>query len=492
MVRRFCPFTFAAIAALSALYAQIPAAGSKDAAEKQKLLDAAAGGVSLPANMTVTGNAEVQAVLLPPKICKKLFGKEVSESYAAIELIVSNNSQDATLILHSVFLDYSKWLLSGSPVALNLWFPSKKNTGPAQANPGDTGAATQGKSDDTVAAQGKASDAAQSKPGASETSDRDRDTQAGTLDSQVATAEYRIVRGQALAQQPWTTRNFSMRVLDLLGAVATGSEFAFKEQGIVKGIGVFTGQAVPGIKTLFPDGTIDELNRISDLGFRTDMTIPKASSDILVGFFPIDRFLTPGLKKLFLRSPAIFFVPGEGLADPVTAKELNAIIKRLLAPEATDSKKNNMDPNNLNVSALFGTPMLLGLSLNNIQVKISGAMTVDPDTIPARVDSMTCTPADGANWKSGATITCVIQGTLLSGGQAVIDENVAPSLKSDANSSTSTQLHFTMVLSSDQQPCATLHVHVTKVKNNTTLDSNKYAYTVPASGGGACPAPASK
>ncbi len=452
MIRKSLILTLTAVAVLSTTsYAQISTVAKADETAQQKLAAAAKGGITIPVDMTVSGNAEVQAVLLTPKSCESLFGKNIAQSYAAVMITVSNKSQDYALVLNSAFLDYTDWLMSGSPEAIRKWYPdSMKGL-----------ADTMGRTPSTTPYQVE------------------------NKQNQIASAEYRIVRGQALATQPWTARNVSMRALDLLAALATGSEFAFREQGIIKGIGVFSGQFVPGVKILFPDNTVQELNNISDVGFRANMTIPKASSNILVGFFPIDRFLTPGFKKLFLKSPAVFFVPSEALADPQASREITPILKELFPPGYLDNfKLGNMGgPNGQAIAK-----MLFGLSLNNVRVVISGIMTVDPDTIPARLDSVTCDQTDGSNWKSGAAVNCVIQGSLLANGQAVIDEKIAPELMTDATASTPAQLHFSMTLSKDQVPCGTLHVHVTKNKNNSTLDSNTYLFTIPGAGGAACPA----
>jgi hypothetical protein len=92
---------------------------------------------------------------------------------------VSNKNQDAAFIVHSIFLDYTDWLLGKDP-----------------------------KDPKAV------------------------DYQASTLDNQVASVEYRIARGEAQDAQQWSGRNWTMRSLTLLGVIATGSEFAFKEPGM--------------------------------------------------------------------------------------------------------------------------------------------------------------------------------------------------------------------------------------------------------------------
>src|SRR3984893_15048261 len=86
--------------------------------DTQKLQDAKAKGFSMPVDVTVNGNVSVEAVLLPARVSKALFGNEIATQYAVIELTVSNRNSDAALIIHSISIDYSEWLLSGTTKAL--------------------------------------------------------------------------------------------------------------------------------------------------------------------------------------------------------------------------------------------------------------------------------------------------------------------------------------------------------------------------------------
>lgn len=206
------------------------------AVDTQKLQDAKAQGFSMPADTPMAGNITVEAVLLPAPVSRALFGKAIARQYAVIELTISNKSHDAALIVNSVFIDYSEWLMSGSAKAL----------------------------------------AAAGLPGT---------FQSAAAANEVASVEYRIVRGEALDAQAWTARNWAMRLLQFFGVVATGSDFAFAEVGILKSIGAYTGQVVPAAQVLWPDGTIGQLDRISDFGFQTNKVIAKEASDIVVAFF---------------------------------------------------------------------------------------------------------------------------------------------------------------------------------------------------------------
>jgi hypothetical protein len=400
---------------------------AQSAVDAQKLRDAQSQGFAMATHLDLDGNATIEAVLLPASISKALFGKAIANQYAVIELTISNKSHDAAIIVHSIFIDYSDWLLSGTSHAM-------------------AAAGLSGKSYES------------------------------TIPNQVASVEYRIARGEALDAQSWTRRNWTIRALQFLGVVATGSEFAFKEVGIVKGIGAFSGQLVPAAQSLWPDGTVAQLDRISDFGFRANKVIPKEASDIVVAFFPLDRFITPELKKLFLASPAVFFVPAEALVDRSARGKIIRVLQNLIGPDQV--RPDESVESLLSNSKIKG--LLDGLSLSKIRVRIGGTLSMDVDTVPARVDSVVfdnpSLPWDGKN-----PITGIVQGVLLSNGQPAIVESkqYGIQVKAVADRSTSEQLRFTLILSQEVPAGTGLHFHVSKAINNRSVDSAPVPITVP-------------
>lgn len=358
---------------------------AQSAIDIQKLADAKSKGFPMSAGLN--SNIAVDAVLLPPPIARSLFGKSIGNQYAVIELTISNRSSTAAFIIHSVFMDYSDWLLGGASLS--------------------------------------------------------------TVASQVASVEYRIARGEALDAQSSAARNWCMRTLQFLGVVATGSEFAFREPGVLKAVGTFTGQVIPSAQTLWPDRTAGQLDRISDFGFRSNKVIPKESSDIVVAFFPLDRFITPQLKKLFLRSPAVFFVPGAALTGG-----------RIVSPEIAR--------------------VLDSISLNKIHIQIGGVWSVDMGSVPARVESVILDDPTAA-WEGQHAITGIIQGAFLSDRQPFIAEagQYGMSIAAVADASTSEQLRFTLNLSQSVAAGTILHFGVRDTKGARTAESNQIQVTVP-------------
>jgi hypothetical protein len=290
----------------------------------------------------------------------------------------------------------------------------------------------------------------------------------------VASIDSRLVRGELLDAQQWTARNWTMRSLTALGSIAVAFEFPFSTD-VTKGIGAFNGTVVPGAAALWPDGTVNQLNRISDFGFKTDKIIPKQGSDVLVAFFPIKRFLTTGFRKVFLSDPAAWFVPDELLADPKTEKIFESFVKPLtgglaeksaseLGISGATSFKETMlravlvDCSSDSVSEKEPATCILhdlinGVSLNNIRVVLEGVMTLDVAAVPATIYGVDFdSGSDASIWtKTGVKQTGSITGVYLTGGvPSVVDgsgkEIPDVTITPVADGSSDTELKFTMTV----------------------------------------------
>ena len=458
-----------------------------DAKSKKLLEQAAKNARELTSEITVNGSVHVQAVLIPRVDSERIFGKEIANNYAVIQLSVGNKSPAAALIIHGVFIDYHDWPLSGVPPSE---FLHRSNTNKYQAS---------------------------------------------SVPSQVASEEYRVVRGQLLDAQNHTFRNQFMRWLTLAGNLAGAFTFSLNEEGIIKGIAAATGVGIPGLATAWPDRTVEQINRVSDLGFRANKLVPKESSEIIVCFFPIDRFLTPGFRKLFLKSPALFFAPltmlvdkaiesdarslvgdlvrGTGMTfddlkaampcymnirhpqadrigydvclaqmglevfkDPATNKEsLRAIIAR---DARGNIKLNNVgkpqvDPGFYKFLAL---EFIGNVSLNRVTVTVDGTMAIDVKAVAAGIDEVVidkvaaCGDAgDECLWTNtdvaGGVRTGVIRGAYLKGGQVKLAEAeklTITDLTTIDEGSTDNELRFSFKLNAPVENQTKLHFTVEK------------------------------
>jgi hypothetical protein len=466
-------------------------------AKTRKLLDTAAkNGNGLRSEISVNGNVHVQAVLIPMVDVRRIFGRNIAENYAVVEVNVGNKSGNAALIIHGIFIDYRHWPVSG--------------TTPAEL-----------------------------------IADRSTDSyQASNFPTEVASEEYRVVRGQLLDAQTDTLRNRFLRYLTLAGNLAGAFTFSINEQGIIRGIAAANGVGIPGVATAFPDKTIEQLNRVSDFGFRSNKVIPKQASDIIVCFFPIDRFLTPGFRKIYLKRPALFFAPLLMLVDKSVEKDVNDIMGPLLTglgydvpqlrealpcyqvvgrgegptnpgylpcldyfglekdPTTSDGrlrvklKDNKTDGSAFKVFQRFlALEFLRNVTLNRVTITLDGVMAIDVNTVAARIDEITmdkiadCGDANGecfwTNLTAGGGVrTGVIRGAYMKNGDVKIAEAEAlhiTDVQKIDKGSTDDELHFSFKLNAAICDQKNLTFTVTKSaasEGAKELESNSWLYPV--------------
>jgi len=472
--------------------AQGPGSGSPPT--KKDVTQAVTQGYPLNANLTVRGNVTVQAVLIPAKIAKRVFGAEVANNYAVIALTITNKSSDAALIIQGAYIDYSDWALSGSVRPDRI--------------------CTKVSGEDTIGAY-----------------------RACTQPNEVASEEYRIVRGELLDAQNWTSRNTIVRLLTLFGSMASGYSFSIKETGFIKGISAFGGIVVPGFATFWPDETVSQLNRISDFGFQTNKVISKQGSDIIVCFFPIDRFLTESYRKLFVKNPSVFFSPLEAVVDQQVLEQILQLAPPGLLPEnragVTEMLKNDVPcylyrlereqkvqtpPDKAKPSSgAASTPpdtgqissnetqtweseavgrycankpsdrstvllhFISAMSLNRVRIVIDGVMSVETTTLPAKIESVKFD--DGTDWSDTTSPkTGTITGAYLTGGVPKVQNADTVGITDTAavaDGSDDQTLHFSLKLSKAVRDQTQLTFIVEKkAKDGSPVTSTPFEYKV--------------
>ena len=362
---------------------------------------------------SVKEHVSLQAVLLPNAITKELFGKHIAENYVTVFVNVGNRSRSAALVMQGLYIDYRNWALSGA---------SRKAA----------------------------------------TGDELENYSSSTSAGEVASVEYRVVRGQLQERQPKTGRNWVVRGLQFTGAIAAAYSFPGGEGAvnIIKGISAFNGIAVPGFERLWPDSLISKLNRISDFGYRTNQVVPRESSEVILAFFPIDRFLTPGLKKLFVATPAVFFNPGLAIADdsvpPALQKMIENISQKSMAelrnqvPEMLACQEDRVKNQSACENSRLLRRVVAATSLNSVKIVIDGSMVIDLAAVPAILESVAFeTGTDAATYWSapGLNKKVTIKGRFLSGGMLKIAQAESLGIGDavvDQKLSNDEQLVFTM------------------------------------------------
>lgn len=470
------------------------AQNAKDAQIKKLLQDAAKKGTPVVVkNLSVNDSVRAQAVLIPQRDARLIFGKEIANNYAVIQLVVGNKSDDASLIIHGIFIDYTHWPLSGS--------------GKTPLDP---------------------------------VPERDKPFQAQTNPNQVASEEYRIVRGQLLEAQNWTWRNVTLRALTLAGSLAGAGAFAFNATEN-KLISALNGNLPSGFATLFPDPTLEQLKRVDDFGYHTNKVVAQQDSEIIICFFPIDRFLLPGLRKLYLKTPSLFFAPLQILVDETMRRDVEAVLgpgfgtgvpyaelKEALpcyllttqySGKAKDTDGNDTAPDvkaylaeecqkKYGVTKLpdgkFAIDMekykplgalhyIAAASLNKVTVVVDGVMTVDTNRIAAKIDGIdfdnvgNCDEHSPCFWTDltldGGVRKGRIRGSYLTGGKVKIQEADTLSItkiETIGAGSSDQVMHFSFKLGSEIDSKAKLHFIVSKPASGTdAADDSKTTDSAP-------------
>lgn len=540
----FLGFVLASMSLLSAAAQKnLPKAEAAADAAQQKVKSAIQKGTPLThvSSTDVTSNISVEATLIPAGIARTVFGKEIANNYAVIALTVSNRSADQAFIVHSIFIDYSQWLLSGGSPFLegNTLCPQGKqnvagNVGQT-VNSTTTSPSPSGTADLSQKPSGETTDESGSAP-QPQTADhttpqncpgnRLQTWQQQTRPNQVASIESRIVREELLIEQYWTTRNWVLRALQAAGSVATGFTFATSSQSWIHGIGAFNGSVIPAYQQFWPDSTVSQMNQISNVGFQTNKAIAKQSSDIIVAFFPIDRFLTPDLKSLYISTPAAFFSPVEALVDPKTRKRVEPYVVQILGGKdnkdalfgnmlkflpqlgssACERYQNSRTPLDGSVPAItdksastvesrlelacLTAEVVNRLSLNTVRLIVGGTMTVDVNSVPPQIASVEIAPPTGETtstmWtiKAGAksvTLNGTINGSFLGGATpTLVNPPNGLTIKAVAQGSSDTALQFTLTLTASL-PASTKSLSFQASKSSSagsTIKSATYDYQI--------------
>jgi hypothetical protein len=456
------------------------------------------GGVAVA---TVKDKVAVSAGLLTHASAAQLFGGWVAEHFLVVQVTISNQSRDQQFVLHDIFLDYSNWKLSG------IWTNQNSVSG---------------------------SDSGFERPL--------QDFQKGNQPGQVASIGALEMQDSLKQNSVFSKRNFFVNGLVLIGTTAGG--FAFLgPTGFTQAVAGYSGSFLPALQKFWPDRRIDQQSNLLKYGFQDKMVIAKEDPGKTYAFFPIERVLTKGLAKIYRENPALFLNLAELYLDPNAGSikeykylryELDSMILQFIpagslacqasaagcvrqgelaarifsdlfspcyyGPKTTDNPLGEEDCT-LSASSIQPSTKLLepglreiravkdivqGLSLNKVQVVVSGIMTVDVDLIPAVLTKIDFDDAGAGQkpiWEDPSTKHAgVIHGNYLTNGRPTISGIKVPSepngklgdyidptsMAAVSDNSTDSELHFVVQFKKAIPNNATLTFQVAKSSNKST------------------------
>ena len=120
----------------------------------------------------------------------------------------------------------------------------------------------------------------------------------------VSSADLTVLRGVAEKGQYFDPRNLVLRVMTGAGTITAGLLGITKfGPSFAPGVAAFNGPLLMAYHTIFPDLTVNQLNRLNDSAFLANTIVGKQQARVIVVFIPMEFLLTAAQVKQFFRAP---------------------------------------------------------------------------------------------------------------------------------------------------------------------------------------------
>jgi hypothetical protein len=239
--------------------------------------------------------------VLDPNIAEDVFGKRISDRFVVIQVTITNKNSDFQFLIHDVSLDLKK--VFGKNVAYELaadaFDRSSCVTDCMARNAPETSATD----------QNRALSLETCRKACGNTPREDEPT----LRFELSSLELSLIRGVAEKGQAQDKRNKLLRYLEGAGTVAAGF-VGFAGPKYSDFIALYNGEFLAGYRHVYPDFTINQMNRLSDSAYKSNTLIPKEQAKVIVAFIPQAMFLTPTQRKNFRKDPTSLY-PVSGALD---------------------------------------------------------------------------------------------------------------------------------------------------------------------------------
>lgn len=265
---------------------------------------------------TLKKDVKVYVSVMDPDTVRDVFGKRIGDRFVAIQVTITNRSEDFQLLIHDVSLDLRKIYLPESPyIPADIKAELECERGLADRR---REAARQ------LENLRRTTPAAASEPDGAEARRLERAAEAleGEIEGlggaaracrspsrfDLSSLELSLLRGVAEKGQSRDTRNFILRLFRGTGTVAAGL-IGIAPFGPSYGdsVAVFNGPVLSAYMDVFPDHTINQLNRLNDTAYRSNSLVGKQQAKVLVAFVSQKVFMDKRQIRLFKSDPLTLF-----------------------------------------------------------------------------------------------------------------------------------------------------------------------------------------
>jgi hypothetical protein len=244
----------------------------------------------------LSNDIKVYVSVIDPKIVADIFGKRVAQRFVAIQVTISNKNEDFQFLIHDVSLDlkevfgkeFSDRLAKEALDACNKCFSDCVTLNAPKGNLRDEPVETVNAREDGC------------------NNECSQTCRYGKFE--LSSLELSLIRGVAEKGQGEDSRNKTLRYFRAVGTIAAGViGVASFGPSYPKSVAVFNGPIISAYSELYPDYTINQMNRLSDSAYKSNSLVPKQQAKVLVAFIPQAIFLTTEQRKKFWNDPTSLY-----------------------------------------------------------------------------------------------------------------------------------------------------------------------------------------
>lgn len=247
-----------------------------------------------PLPKQLSQDIKVYVSVIDPKIVSDIFGKRVAQRFVAIQVTISNKNDDFQFLIHDVSLDLKE--VFGKEFADRIAAEAIEACNKC-INDCVTLSTPKGVTEQPESTAERR-----------QRCNRDCGQTCRFGKFELSSLELSLIRGVAEKGQGEDTRNKTLRYFRAFGTIAAGLiGVASFGPSYPKSVAVFNGPIITAYSELYPDYTINQMNRLSDTAYKSNSLVPKQQAKVLVAFIPQAIFLTGQQRKKFWNDPTSLY-----------------------------------------------------------------------------------------------------------------------------------------------------------------------------------------
>jgi len=233
--------------------------------------------------------------VMDPNIVEDVFGKRISDRFVVIQVTISNKNTNFQFLIHDVSLDLKN--VFGQKIADDV---DKEAAAQCQSCAESCMSRGQPRSEETPKQSATRFDQCKANCG--------RVCSSGRIRFELSSLELSLIRGVAEKGQAQDRRNKILRYLEGAGTVAAAFiGFAGIGPKYSDFMALYNGDFLAAYRHVYPDFTINQMNRLSDSAYKSNTLIPKEQARVIVAFIPQAMFLRPEQRKNFRKDPTSLY-----------------------------------------------------------------------------------------------------------------------------------------------------------------------------------------